>query len=278
MRTLALTNQKGGVGKTTSAVTLAAVAAERGVDVLVLDLDSQGSATELLHPSGPPTSGVADVIGTGAAGGRVRWSDAVVTVREPGALGPGSGRIDLLPATDQLVAAEEHLYETGDLWSIGALVGAVRKADRYGLCVLDCPPAVSRLTLNAVAGADLVIAPATLSSMSVRGIERLHQLVEVVEANLGEVPRVLYLPCAVDARYSETARLLGEFERAFGLYPDGDLLPGVRTDSAASLSFARRQTAVEYRPDGRMAEDYRAVLAALAANGVVHLPAPAQSR
>ena len=275
MRTLAFTNQKGGVGKTTSAVTLAAVAAERGVDVLVVDLDSQGSATELLHPPAPPASGVADVLGTGPTGGRARWSDVVVTVREPGAVGPGSGRVDLLAATDQLVATEEHLYEAGDLWAIGTLVGGVRKADRYGLCVLDCPPAVSRLTLNAVAGADLVVAPATLSSMSVRGIERLHQLVDVVADNLGEVPRVLYLPCAVDARYTETTRLLDEFERAFGRYPDGDLLPSVRTSSAAGLSFARRQTAVEYRPDGRMAEDYRAVFDALAANGVVHVPAHA---
>ncbi|MDT7858211.1 ParA family protein [Rubrivirga sp. S365] len=280
MQTIAFTNQKGGVGKTTSAVTLAAAAAERGVDVLVVDLDSQGSATELLGPDAPPAAGVADVIGTGPdERGRdvppARWSDVVLTAREPGDVAPGSGRVDLLPATDMLVASEEHLYSTGDLWAVGAVVSGIRKTGRYGLCVLDCPPAVSRLSVNAVAGADLVVAPATLSSMTIRGIERLHQLVEVVRDDLGEAPRVLYLPCAVDARYSETRRLLSEFEGAFGEYPGGDLLPAVRTSSAAGLAFARRQTAVEYQPDGRLAQDYRAVLGVLAENGAVHLPATA---
>ena len=273
MQTIAFTNQKGGVGKTTSAVTLAAAAAERGADVLVVDLDSQGSATELLYSSPDPVAvGAAEVVEGGA-----RWSDAAVTVRAEGTLGPGSGRVDLLVASDQLVFTEDRLAETGDLWALGRLASAVRKSGRYALCLVDCPPAVSRLALNAVAGADLVVAPVTLSSMSVRGIERLHQLVEVVDESLGEVPRVLYLPCAVDARYSETGRLLSAFEAAFGSYPEGGLLPPVRTSSAASLAFARRQTALEYDPEGRMASDYRAVLDALVTGGSVLLPAAAIS-
>ncbi|MDT7858063.1 ParA family protein [Rubrivirga sp. S365] len=270
MKTIAFTNQKGGVGKTTSAVTVAAAAAERGADVLVVDLDAQGSSTELFLGRAPEGLGLSDVL---AGGGR--WADAVVTGREPGAIGEGSGRIDVLPATEGLTLFEESLAESGDLWAVGKLVASVRKSDRYGLCVVDCPPAIGRLSLNAVAGADLIVAPVTLSSLSMRGIVRLRQMVDAVEGALGEVPRVLYLPCAVDARYSETAEFLDVLHQAFGYYPEGDVLPAVRTSSAASRSYARALTAVEYRPDGRLADDYRAVLDTLSEHGSLALPSPA---
>jgi chromosome partitioning protein len=263
MKTIAFTNQKGGVGKTTSAVTIAAVAAERGASVLVVDLDSQGSATELFLGSDPPSPGLSDVLS-----GEARWADVVRTGREPGALGPGSGRVDVLAATEGLTLFEESIAETGDLWAVGTLVSGVRKADRYDLCVVDCPPAIGRLSLNA----DLIVAPVTLSSLSMRGVVRLRRMVDAVEGALGEVPRVLYLPCAVDARYSETAEFLGVLHEAFGEYPEGAVLPPVRTSSAASRSYARALTAVEYRPDGRLAEDYRAVLNALVQQGSLALP------
>ena len=270
MKTIAFTNQKGGVGKTTSAVTVAAVAAERGARVLVVDLDSQGSATELFLGADPPSPGLSD-----ALSGEARWADVVRAGREPGALGPSSGQIDVLPATEGLTLFEESIAETGDLWAVGTLISGVRKADRYDLCVVDCPPAIGRLSLNAVAGADLIVAPVTLSSLSMRGVVRLRRMVDAVEGALGEVPRVLYLPCAVDARYSETAEFLGVLHEAFGEYPEGDVLPPVRTSSAASRSYARALTAVEYRPDGRLAEDYRAVLDALLHHGSLALPVPA---
>jgi chromosome partitioning protein len=263
MRVVSIMNQKGGVGKTATAVSLAAEAARRGLDVLLLDADQQGSATEQLSPDDLPSLGLADVL-TGEAG----WREAVVAVREPGALGDGSGRLDLLAGDDGLMLVESQLDAEPNPHRLSRHLRKVQTSGAYDLVVIDGAPGVGPLVVNMVAASDLVVCPVSLSSTSVRGVARLRTLMADAAEALGEAPRVLYLPTIADRRLSETANILDALS-GFGDFPDGDLLPEIRSSAAMSRAYGLGQTIQEHDPTNRAAEDYAAVYDLLAEAGLV---------
>ena len=131
------------------------------------------------------------------------------------------------------------------------------------------PPGIGRLVANALVAAGVVVCPVSLSSTSIRGVQRLRTLVGTAEAALGEAPRVLYLPTVADARLRETRELLGVLREGFGVFPEGALLPPIRYSAALSRAFGLGRTIVEHEPEGRAAEDYGRLFEALAAGGVV---------
>ena len=256
-------NQKGGVGKTATAVTLAAEAARRGLDVLLLDADQQGSATEQLAPDATPTLGLADVLV-----GESPWRAATVTVRAPGALGEGSGRLDLLGGHDGLMEVEAQLSAEPNPHRLSRHLRKIRNADAYDLALIDGAPGVGPLVVNMIAASDLVVCPVSLASTSIRGVTRLRQLMGDAADALGSVPRVLYLPTIADARLSETANILDALG-GFGPFPDGDLLPPIRSSAGMSRAYGLGQTIQEHDPTNRAAADYAAVYDLLARAGLV---------
>lgn len=260
---VSIMNQKGGVGKTATAVTLAAEAARRGLDVLLLDADQQGSATEQLAPDEPPALGLADVLV-----GEAAWREAAATVRPPGALGDGAGRLDLLAGHDGLIEVEAQLATEPNPHRLGRHLRKVRDADAYDLALIDGAPGVGPLVVNMIAASDLVVCPVSLASTSVRGVARLRQLMEDAAGALDSVPRVVYLPTIADARLSETANILDALG-GFGAFPDGDLLPPIRSSAAMSRAYGLGQTIQEHEPGNRAAADYAAVYDLLSRAGLV---------
>jgi chromosome partitioning protein len=243
-RVLVVANQKGGVGKTTSTVNVAAALAQLGQRVLVIDLDPQGNASTALgvdHRRGTPSTYDALVDGQPLA-------DVVSACPDV----PG---LDVVPATIDLAGAEIELVsvvarESRLLKAITGhpLVGSAEDAgeDRYDYLFIDCPPSLGLLTLNAlVAGAEMMI-PIQAEYYALEGLGQLLETVEMVRQHLN--PRLnvsTILVTMYDGRTRLASGVAEEVREHFGDQVIKSTIPrSVRVSEAPSYG----QTVMTYDP------------------------------
>jgi len=180
LRTLAIANQKGGVGKTTTAINLGTALAAIGERVLVIDLDPQGNASTGLGV--PPEA--RDRTMYDALVGAVSLAEAAVQTAIPG--------LCVVPANSDLVGLEADLsgdasraYKLRDAVAVLAAQAETRPADQsFRYVLIDCPPSLNILTLNALAAADAVLVPVQCEFFALEGISQLKDTIEQIRATL----------------------------------------------------------------------------------------------
>jgi chromosome partitioning protein len=170
-RILVITNQKGGVGKTTTSINLAASLATSGRRVLLIDLDPQGNATMGSGIDKRKLKATIYEVLLGSA------SLAQVRVRSQ------SGGYDLIPANRELAGAEVEMVDLEERETrLKSALDQIR--DQYDFILIDCPPALNLLTVNGLCAADAVMIPMQCEYYALEGLSDLVQTIKKVRANL----------------------------------------------------------------------------------------------
>jgi chromosome partitioning protein len=173
MRVLVVANQKGGVGKTTTAINLGTALAAVGETVLLVDSDPQGNAsTGLGVGRAQRVTTLYDVLM-----GEKPMSQAIVKTQLPG--------LDLLPADGDLSGVELELgHEARRSFKLRDALEPLRQAGHYSYVLIDCPPSLNLLTVNAMAAADAVLVPLQCEFFALEGLSQLMRTVDLVRGNL----------------------------------------------------------------------------------------------
>src|SRR5262245_54731894 len=222
-RIVAVANQKGGVGKTTTAINLAASVASRGYRVLLVDFDPQGNASSGV---GYPRERVELTI-YDALVGEVAMEDVVRPTEIT--------TLFVAPATTDLVGAERELIsaEGGERFLADALAPI---AEAYDYILVDCPPSLGLLTLNALVAANGVIVPMQAEYFALEGLSALNATLEKVKAAYNpelHIDGVLFT--MYDGRLSVAIQVRAEVEKFFGEKVFGESVPrNIRLSEAPS--------------------------------------------
>jgi chromosome partitioning protein len=244
---LAVINQKGGVGKTTTTVNLGAALARRGRRVLLVDLDPQANLT--IHVDRRPD--LASPTITNVLLEEKTLADVIVPAAADG--------LFVVPADTSLGGIEQVLAnrigrETILRDAFEALAAAGSPA--FDDVLLDCPPSLGVLSANALVAADEVVVPIQAEYFSLQGMAKLTEVVDLVRRRLNPKLRIRsILPCMVDLRTRLRGEVLGEVGRHFG-----DVLSPVSIRNNVKLAEAPSfgQTIFEHAPDSNGALDYAA--------------------
>ncbi len=241
---LALANQKGGVGKTTTAVNLAAYLAAQGHRVLLADLDPQGNATSSI---GVDKNSIQQSTYEVLIDGQSLESCTIEDIRP---------NLDLLPANGMLAGAEVELVGLRRReYRLREMLATM--ADYYEAIIIDCPPSLGLLTVNALTAANAVVIPIQCEYLALEGLMQLVNTIDLVRRRLNPALDVLGVVMTMfDARTRLSPQVVNDVRRFFPSRLLQTVIPRtVRLAEAPSYG----QTIFEYDPSSRATAAYGAV-------------------
>jgi chromosome partitioning protein len=242
MKVIAVLNQKGGVGKTTSTINIAAAIAREGKTVLIVDLDPQANATSGLGIAREQSEkSIYEVMVSGLPA-----TEAIIETRISG--------LYILPAKTTLAAAEQELVS---VMSRETVLKQALATLTFDYILIDCPPSLGLLSINALTVAESVLIPVQTEFYALEGLGLLMQTIQRVQAGLNPDLKLLGIVMTmVDARNSLSAQVIAEVKKHFGEYVFNTFIPrNVRLAEAPSYG----KTVFEHDKWSKGARAYKAL-------------------
>lgn len=248
-RIIAVSNQKGGVGKTTTTINLAAALAEQGKKVLLVDMDPQGNATSGVGVDKRSVENTAYELLTGAAS----IKDCICVT--------GTENLHLIPSNINLSGVEIELLEI-DRREYRLKDEVKKKKKEYDFILIDCPPSLNMLTVNAMTAADSVLVPIQCEYYALEGLSQLLHTISLVQKKLNpglEVEGVVFT--MYDARTNLSLQVVDNVKKNLKQNIYNTIIPrSVRLAEAPSYGLPITQ----YSPSSAGANSYRLLAAEVA--------------
>ncbi len=258
-KVIAIANQKGGVGKTSTAVNLGVGLKREGYDVLLIDLDAQANLTMALGFQNPDEMKytISDVLQKAVREEPIDPTEGILTTEEG---------IDLMPSSIQLSGYEASLVnEYGREAMLKQYVDAVKL--NYDYIIIDCQPSLNILTVNALAAADSVLIPTQPQYFSTAGLQMFFQTVGKVQRKINPNLRVEgVLVTMMDKRPNFTKDLVTRLREAYGSQVTV-FKAEIPTSIRMTESGAYGKSIFTYDPKGKVAEAYAQLAKEVAENG-----------
>ncbi|HVT89905.1 MAG TPA: AAA family ATPase [Tepidisphaeraceae bacterium] len=244
MRTISIINQKGGCGKTTTSINLAACLARLGHKTVLVDMDPQGHCgIGLAVPEEQIERGVYDTLLEPGDGAVAKMSEIIWQI---------SSDFDLAPSNLKLAAFEQVFAgRPGREERLSRALDNIR--DNYEWCIIDCPPSVGLLTFNALKASDEVVVPVETGYFSLHGLAKMMETLEVLRERCGKDILIRVLPTLYDTRTKLAREVLSELRGKFREYlMESTVNFNTKLKEAASFG----QPITEYDPGSRGYKDF----------------------
>ncbi|MBU2541672.1 MAG: AAA family ATPase [Candidatus Omnitrophica bacterium] len=244
MKILSFVNQKGGCGKTTSAVNLAWAISNKDYQTLLIDLDPQAHATFSL-----------------AVEPKFTTADLFENITN-------NSKIDYQDFADFLISRTKNLWVLGSSIGLSAIETSLTSQDykldilrellesissNFDCCVIDCPPNLGILTLNALIASNYALAPLGICELSLKGVENLNNIMTLLRKHNQKIPELFYLATQLDRRYKFSYKFIDKLKNELG---DKLLSTMIRTNIRLREAAAEGKSIYEFNSASRGAQDY----------------------